>query len=80
MLLTHPDIADGAVIGVESAKQATELPRAYVVPARPDSIKTGAEKAAFAARVQKWIQGKVAPHKFLRGGRWKLMIVLNAKC
>lgn len=27
VLLTHPDIADVAVIGVESAKEATELPR-----------------------------------------------------
>lgn len=27
VLLTHPDIADAAVIGIESAKQATELPR-----------------------------------------------------
>ncbi len=27
LLLTHPDIADAAVIGVESAKEATELPR-----------------------------------------------------
>ncbi len=80
MLLTHPDIADTAVIGVNSAKQATELPRAYVVHVRPDSIKTDAEKAVFAASVQKWIQAKVSPHKFLRGGKWKLMmmIVLSA--
>jgi 4-coumarate--CoA ligase len=27
VLLTHPDIADAAVIGVQSAKEATELPR-----------------------------------------------------
>jgi 4-coumarate--CoA ligase len=27
VLLTHPDIADVGVIGVESKKQATELPR-----------------------------------------------------
>ncbi|KAF7334756.1 4-coumarate--CoA ligase-like 7 [Mycena sanguinolenta] len=38
VLLTHPEIADVAVIGVESHEQATELPRAYVVHARPLEI------------------------------------------
>lgn len=33
MLLKHPKVADVAVIGVVSAERATELPRAYVVPA-----------------------------------------------
>ncbi|CAA7259028.1 unnamed protein product [Cyclocybe aegerita] len=68
VLLTHPDIADTAVIGVNSAREATELPRAYVVHARPDTVKTDAQKAAFAQSVKKWIEGKVARHKFLRGG------------
>ncbi|KAF8967926.1 AMP binding protein [Flammula alnicola] len=68
VLLTHPDIADSAVIGVESAKEATELPRAYVVHARPDSVKTPAEKATFSESIKKWIQSKVARHKYLRGG------------
>jgi acyl-coenzyme A synthetase/AMP-(fatty) acid ligase len=27
VLLTHPEIADAAVIGLESVKEATELPR-----------------------------------------------------
>ncbi|KAF9565569.1 AMP binding protein [Agrocybe pediades] len=68
VLLTHPDIADAAVIGVDSAKEATELPRAYVVHANPDSVKTNAQKHAFSESIKKWIQGKVARHKFLRGG------------
>ncbi|KAJ3496824.1 hypothetical protein NLJ89_g10432 [Agrocybe chaxingu] len=68
VLLTHPDIDDTAVIGVNSAREATELPRAYVVHARPDTVKTDAQKAAFAQSVVKWIEGKVARHKFLRGG------------
>jgi acyl-coenzyme A synthetase/AMP-(fatty) acid ligase len=68
VLLTHPDIADVAVIGVESTRQATELPRAYIVHARAGLVKTNAEKLAFADHIQKWMQGKVARHMFLRGG------------
>ena len=68
MLLTHPDIADTAVIGVDSAKEATELPRAYVVHVNPNAVKTPEQKAAFAQSIQQWIQTKVARHKFLRGG------------
>jgi len=68
VLLTHPDIADAAVIGVDSPKQATELPRAYVVHAHPERVKADAEKRKFQQDVAKWIQGRVAKHKFLRGG------------
>jgi 4-coumarate--CoA ligase len=32
VLFTHPDIADAAVIGVDSVEQATELPRFVHVP------------------------------------------------
>lgn len=67
--MTHPDVADVAVIGVDSTKQATELPRAYVVHARPSSLETNADKLAFAGYIQKWIQSKVVHHKFLRGGK-----------
>jgi 4-coumarate--CoA ligase len=38
VLLEHPDIADAAVIGVDSVEQATELPR-YVTMHRIDSAK-----------------------------------------
>ncbi|KAJ7679741.1 hypothetical protein B0H17DRAFT_943890 [Mycena rosella] len=68
LLLTHPEIADAAVIGVDSIEQATELPRAYVVPVRPDQVKTTAAKAAFGASIAKWVESRVAKHKFLRGG------------
>ncbi|THU85047.1 AMP binding protein [Dendrothele bispora CBS 962.96] len=68
ILLTHPDIADAAVIGVESVKEATELPRAYVVHAKPSTLKSEADKEAFGKSVAKWMETKVARHKFLRGG------------
>ena len=69
VLLTHPDIADAAVVGVDSVREATELPRAYIVSAHPDELVNADEKkAAFGLSVQKWIKTKVARHKFLRGG------------
>jgi len=68
VLLTHPDIADAAVIGLESVKEATELPRAYVVHAHPEKVKSAKAKAEFAKSVAKWMESKVARHKFLRGG------------
>ncbi|KNC97637.1 uncharacterized protein SPPG_07106 [Spizellomyces punctatus DAOM BR117] len=58
-LLTHPAIADAAVIS-RPDESAGELPRAYVV------LKPGAK--ATEQEVQKFIEGKVAQHKRLRGG------------
>ncbi|TFY82241.1 hypothetical protein EWM64_g1771, partial [Hericium alpestre] len=63
LLITHPKIVDVAVIGVEDPLQATELPRAYVVPASPQ-----ASPGAFEKEVQEWLKTRVAYHKQLRGG------------
>jgi acyl-coenzyme A synthetase/AMP-(fatty) acid ligase len=63
LLLSHDKVADVAVIGIWSKDQATELPRAYVVPADPvDSPE------AFQKEIAKWVEGKVAHYKHLRGG------------
>ncbi|KAI0783030.1 AMP binding protein [Abortiporus biennis] len=64
VLIQHPEIVDVAVIGVHSEKDATELPRAYVVHAKG----TKGAPADFPKRVQKWTEQRVAKHKFLRGG------------
>ncbi|KAI7774485.1 hypothetical protein LA080_008318 [Diaporthe eres] len=57
MLLSHPKIADAAVIGFE--KDGTEVPRAYVVPGTKDLT---------SQQIASWVDGKVANHKKLRGG------------
>lgn len=42
---------------------------AYVVHANPETIRTTAAQALFAQSVVKWMETKVAKHKFLRGGK-----------
>lgn len=66
MLLTHPDVADAAVIGIWVEDQATELPRAYVVPR--SAIPKGREREDFSKEIVSWMSQHVAQHKRLRGG------------
>lgn len=65
-LLSHPKIADVAVIGVQDKAQATELPRAYVVLKEEVASKENHE--AVAKEIIEWTAKKVASHKRLRGG------------
>jgi len=68
LLLTHPNIADVAVVGVYSPSEATELPRAYVVHASPKNVSSDQQKAEFSKEVAKWVQERAARYKWLRGG------------
>ncbi|MCO5549697.1 hypothetical protein L7F22_003170 [Adiantum nelumboides] len=70
MLLTHPKVADSAVIGVYKPSEATELPRAYIVPRQDAGIdlKNKEQVQAFSEEVRQWFDSKVANHKKLRGG------------
>ncbi|CAL1711280.1 unnamed protein product [Somion occarium] len=70
LLIQHPDIADAGVVGVYSEDQATELPRAYIV--RKPTSQT--DPAALSKEVQSWVEGRVARHKYLRGG----VVVIDA--
>lgn len=63
LLASHPAIADVAVIGVYNKEQATEEPRAYVVPNH--GIEGGPETEK---KIMDWLSKKVASHKKLRGG------------
>ena len=57
LLLTHPQVADAAVIGLPD-DEAGEIPAAYVV------LKAGQE--ATAADIQEFVAGKVASYKQVR--------------
>lgn len=63
ILLAHPSVNDVAVVGVFSQERATELPRAYIVPAQGFN---GDEK--LAREISDWLDSRVAPYKRLRGG------------
>lgn len=59
LLLSHPDILDAAVIGVDTEDGTNEVPRAYVV-ADPKKINEAA--------IKDYVKNNVASHKQLRGG------------
>ncbi|KAK5008042.1 hypothetical protein LTR39_005264 [Cryomyces antarcticus] len=63
LLSSHPKINDCAVIGIYNKDQATEVPRAYVVPSSGVEGGKGTEK-----EIVDWMAAKVASHKRLRGG------------
>jgi 4-coumarate--CoA ligase len=58
LLISHPSIADAAVIGFPG-EEGNELPRAYVVK-KDSNLK--------AKEVQEWIAERVSTYKKLRGG------------
>ncbi|KAI9814824.1 MAG: hypothetical protein M1827_003090 [Pycnora praestabilis] len=63
LLIGHPKISDVAVIGIYNKDQATEVPRAYVVPAPGVEGHKKTEED-----IVDWLRAKVANHKRLRGG------------
>ena len=69
LLLTHPEIDDCGVIGVMSEEQATELPRAYVVP-RGGLAKwsSGVERKRLEEEIVGWVAKSVSVGQGARGG------------
>lgn len=62
LLMSHPRIEDAAVLGVYDEAQATEVPRAYLVP----KGQTGGDE--LAKEITAWMKERTANHKHLRGG------------
>jgi acyl-coenzyme A synthetase/AMP-(fatty) acid ligase len=66
-LMDHPLVNDVAVIGVYNKEQETEVPRAFVVHAKKAKGEGNGDDGD-AEEIVKWMDGKVAHHKKLRGG------------
>lgn len=63
LLVSHPSVSDVAVIGIYDKQQATEVPRAYIVPV------AGVERSPqMEQQIVDWLTERVAHHKRLRGG------------
>lgn len=63
----HPGVADCAVIGVYAKEQATELPKAYVVP-KDTRLLSGADPRQLIEGIHSFVAPRVAHFKYLRGG------------
>jgi acyl-coenzyme A synthetase/AMP-(fatty) acid ligase len=61
-LLTHPSIADAAVIGVQPGGSQSELPRAYVVK------KHSSDASITESEVYGYLHARLANYKALSGG------------
>jgi hypothetical protein len=46
-----------------------------VVHAYPERVKTEAAKVKVQQDVQKWVEGRVSKHKFLRGGEFRVISI-----
>ncbi|EON67618.1 hypothetical protein W97_06761 [Coniosporium apollinis CBS 100218] len=75
VLCASPLVADAGVISVFDAAQATELPRAYVVPTDTTLLtqhvlgetEASPELKRLGGEVRKWVEGRTAHYKWLRG-------------
>ena len=65
ILRSHPDIDDAAVVGIPDDR-AGEVPRAFVVPRRPEISEED---------VKRFVAAKVSDHKQLKGGVQFLTVI-----
>lgn len=71
VLCSSEAVADAGVIGVYDSSQATEWPRAYVVPRDPELVKNGGDRVGLqklAAELRALVEKRTARYKWLVGG------------
>ncbi|PLB48325.1 putative phenylacetyl-CoA ligase [Aspergillus steynii IBT 23096] len=67
VLVENEAVDDVAVIGVESKEHGTEVPLAFIVRSAK-SKRSGVTENEEAGRIVRWLDGRVARYKRLRGG------------
>lgn len=75
LLVQHESVVDAAVCAVYDDKEATEVPLAYISVTQAVLEKGDAEVRRTCQEVQRWIDGRVAGYKRLRGGVHHLQVL-----
>lgn len=71
VLCSSDRVADAGVIGIYDESEATEWPRAFVVPRRAGLVEGGGDRAALeelAAGLKALVEERTAKYKWLKGG------------
>ncbi|KAK4451326.1 hypothetical protein QBC34DRAFT_459056 [Podospora aff. communis PSN243] len=68
VLCSSEAVADAGVIGIYDSSEATEYPRAFVVPRDSSKLKDRKALEAFAAELREYTEKRTAKYKWLVGG------------
>ena len=68
VLCSSPSVADAGVVGVYDESEATEWPRAYVVPRKPETLENKKELEKLAHELRVLVEKRTAKYKWLMGG------------
>ncbi|KAK3396257.1 acetyl-CoA synthetase-like protein [Sordaria brevicollis] len=68
VLCSSPSVADAGVVGVYDESEATEWPRAYVVPRKTEALEDKKELEKLAHELRHLVEKKTAKYKWLMGG------------
>ncbi|EAA35843.3 hypothetical protein NCU02485 [Neurospora crassa OR74A] len=68
VLCSSPSVADAGVVGVYDESEATEWPRAYVVPHKPEALENKTELEKLAHELRVLVEKRTTKYKWLMGG------------
>ncbi|KAK3951201.1 hypothetical protein QBC32DRAFT_325478 [Pseudoneurospora amorphoporcata] len=68
VLCSSPSVADAGVASVYDESEATEWPRAYVVPRKPEALENKEELEKLAHELRALVEKRTAKYKWLMGG------------
>ncbi|KAK3354381.1 acetyl-CoA synthetase-like protein [Neurospora tetraspora] len=68
VLCSSPSVADAGVVGVYDESEATEWPRAYVVPHKPEALENKKDLEKLAHELRVLVEERTTRYKWLMGG------------